>query len=227
MTTDNNWQDDWAWSSKRREQIKVLGNVHLLDMSEYQVKDLLGQLEQITQDFLRVYKLLAAHRSAQTEGVMRLLQYFPLNDYAHIDQHRADKLGEIAEHIAHEYGEDDTVCAMLRYAVPMCDLAKPDIDTDIEKLLRTVHEILQHMNENYDGTGFPNQLKREEIPLSARIATVAQGFYTYVSSKPFGFEMSQEEALSAMQKHEGLRYDPEILHSLERVINTTKDTQSA
>ena len=63
MTTDNNWQDDWAGSSKKREQIKVLGNVHLLDMSEYQAKDLLGQLEQITQDFLRVYKLLAAHRT--------------------------------------------------------------------------------------------------------------------------------------------------------------------
>ena len=44
MSTDNNWQDDWAGSSKKREQIKVLGNVHLLDMSEYQAKDLLGQL---------------------------------------------------------------------------------------------------------------------------------------------------------------------------------------
>jgi hypothetical protein len=79
MMTDNR-QDDWTGSSKLRENIKVLGNVHLLDMAEYQAKDLLGQLEQITQDFLRVYKLLAGHRAAQTEGVMRLLQYFPLNE---------------------------------------------------------------------------------------------------------------------------------------------------
>ena len=155
MTTDNHWQDDWAGSSKRREQIKVLGNVHLLDMSEYQVKDLLGQLEQITQDFLRVYKLLAAHRTAQTEGVMRLLQYFPLKEYAHIDQGRAKTLGEMAEHIARDCGADESVSTMLRYAVPMCDFDKPDIDTEIEKLLRTAQEILRHMNENFDGTGFP------------------------------------------------------------------------
>ncbi len=227
MSTDNNWQDDWAGSSQRCEQIKVLGNVHLLDMSEYQAKDLLGQLEQITQDFLRVYKLLAAHRTAQTEGVMRLLQYFPLNEYSHIDQRRANTLGQMAEQIARECGADDAVCTMLRYAIPMCDLDKADIDTDIEKLLRTAQEILRHVNENYDGTGFPNQLKREKIPLSARIATVVQGFYAYVSPKPFGFEMSQEEALGAMRKNEGLRYDPEILNSLERVIRTSDEAQTA
>lgn len=227
MTTDNHWQDDWAGSSKRREQIKVLGNVHLLDMSEYQVKDLLGQLEQITQDFLRVYKLLAAHRTAQTEGVMRLLQYFPLKEYAHIDQGRAKTLGEMAEHIARDCGADESVSTMLRYAVPMCDFDKPDIDTEIEKLLRTAQEILRHMNENFDGTGFPNQLMREKIPLSARIATVVLAFYAYVSPKPFGFEMSQEEALGAMRKNDGLRYDPEILNSLERVIRTSDEAQTA
>ena len=227
MSTDNNWQDDWAGSSQRCEQIKVLGNVHLLDMSEYQAKELLGQLEQVTQDFQRVYKLLAAHRTAQTEGVMRLLQYFPLNEYAPIDQRRANTLGQMAEHVAREYGADDAECTMLRYAIRMCDLDKADINADIEKLLHTAQEILRHMNENFDGSGFPNQLKREKIPLSARIATVVQGFYTYVSPKPFGYEMSQEEALTAMRKYEGLRYDPEILNSLERVIRTSDETQTA
>lgn len=217
MTTDNA-QNDWAGSSKIREQIKVLGNVHLLDMAEYQAKDLLGQLEQITQDFLRVYKLLAAHRTAQTEGVMRLLQYFPLNEYAQIDPNRANTLGRMAEQIARECGADDSMSTLLRYAVPMCDPDRADIDSDIEKLLRITREIIRHVNENYDGTGFPNQLKQEKIPLSARIATVVQGFYTYISPKPFGYEMSHEDALETMRKNDGFRYDPEVLNGLARVI---------
>lgn len=218
MATEN-MQDDWTGSSKIREQIKVLGNVHLLDMAEYQAKDLLGQLEQITQDFLRVYKLLAAHRTAQTAGVMRLLQHFPLNEYAQIDPNRANTLGRMAEQIARECGADDSMTTLLRYAVPMCDPDRADIDSDIEKLLLIGQEILRHVNENYDGTGFPNQLKQEKIPLSARIATVVQGFYTYISPKPFGFELPQEDALEAMRRNEGFRYDPEVLKALARVIH--------
>lgn len=218
---NTNWSEDWSASSQRRNQINVLGNVHLLDMAKYQAKDLLEQLEQITKDFQKVYKILAAHRSAQTEGVYRLLQFFPLSDYSHTDTERADTLGEMAERVARESGVDDGLCKILRYAIPMCESDQINLNNQIDRLLRTSQDILHHVTENYDGTGFPNQLSKEQIPFSARVATALYGFYAYVSPKPYGFQMTHAEALRKLRNDEGHRYDPKILDSLERVIAAT------
>lgn len=214
----DNWPEDWSDSTKRRDQIKLLGNVHLLDMTKFEINDLLKQIEQVTLDFQRVYKILTLHREYQTDNICRLLQYFPLNDYEKFDNDKINLLSDIAEKVALQCGAGDELSKILRYAIPICENNNFNLNSQVERLLKTCQEILKFSNENYDGSGYPNQVSHEKIPLSARIATVLYGFYAFISPHPFGFELNMEEALLRMRENEGKRYDPMILDSLESLI---------
>lgn len=205
-------------ATRRRDTAKMMKELHLDDGANAQVQELQAQLEQITRDFQRVYKLLAGQRHAQLEGVYKMLQYFPLAQYADSDPDRTHKIGELAAAVGHAFGKPVPYCEALRYAAPMCELDQPDLNSEIEAILEMAHEIARNLNENYDGSGFPRQLKKREIPLSARIALVAHGFYTCQADKPFGFAMSEDDSLAMLRKATGGRYDPEVLEALARAL---------
>lgn len=203
--------------------IEAFGNVHLLDMDHYRVKELLDQLNRISVDFQRVYKQLEAYRSQQTEGLFKVLQHFPIEDFNSIDTERMSIIGRLAESIAYEMGLNKSDCQILKYAVPMCDNRTFNFKQRVDLLIKTAIEIVNNIDENYDGTGFPNKLKHEQLPLSSRIATVVYGFYTYVACEPYGFQMSKRAAFESVRKNSGYRYDPLIVESLERVLARIPD----
>lgn len=195
------------------------------DVSSAQVKDLQAQLERTTRDFLSVYKLLAGHRDAQVEGLYQVIQHFPLTEYAHTDPNRALSIGDIAARIGHACGEPEDYCKTLRYAAPMCELDQFEANAAIAAVLHMAQEISHNLNEDFDGNGFPRQLRGERIPLSARIALVAHSFYTCMADKPFGLGMSETDSLTMVRKNSGGRYDPVVIESLERALAQKKTGQ--
>jgi hypothetical protein len=65
-------------------------------------------------------------------------------------------------------------------------------------------------HERWDGTGYPNRLKGEEIPLSARIMAIADVYDALVSERCYKKAMSKEEAIKVIQDEAGTHFDPKL-----------------
>ena len=76
-------------------------------------------------------------------------------------------------------------------------------------------------HERWDGTGYPEQLKGEEIPLSARIMAVADVFDALISKRSYKEAFAFEEAVDIIEEEKGTHFDPIVveafMHALEEV----------
>ncbi|MEE8397523.1 MAG: HD domain-containing phosphohydrolase [Desulfobacterales bacterium] len=70
--------------------------------------------------------------------------------------------------------------------------------------------IIRHHHERYDGNGYPDGLKREEIPLLSRILAVADTFDALTSDRSYRKRMSDEVAIKTIEENRGSQFDPEI-----------------
>ncbi len=86
------------------------------------------------------------------------------------------------------------------------------------KFLREAQDIVLHHHERYDGNGYPSRLKGEEIPLLARIITVADSFDAMTSDRPYRKALTVEHALSELKTKAGSQFDPNIVRVFEKVI---------
>ncbi len=76
---------------------------------------------------------------------------------------------------------------------------------------QTAREIARWHHERWDGTGYPDGLKGEEIPLPARIVTVADIFDALIHKRPYKPAWPKEKAVEEMKKQSGKIFDPTIL----------------
>jgi len=84
--------------------------------------------------------------------------------------------------------------------------------------LAEIGNIIRFANEYYDGTGFPNRLAGESIPLASRILSVVRGYDLLTSAPIEGFTLSHDEAIAYMLNSGGSRvYDPSIVEILNGV----------
>lgn len=72
-------------------------------------------------------------------------------------------------------------------------------------------EIARHHHERWDGTGYPEGLKGEEIPLSARIVAIADVYDALVSKRPYKDAYSHEKAVEIIKDGRGSQFDPTIV----------------
>jgi len=155
------------------------------------------------------------------------------------------RIGEYASRLAHLAGCDADYCRRIHHAAPLHDIGKvsiPDrvllkagILTDEEwvimrthaeagaKILRKYRQPLFQMaaeiaachHERYDGTGYPEGLAGEAIPLSARITTVADCYDALRSRRPYKRAISHDESVKILIEGDGRtqpgHFDPEIL----------------
>lgn len=79
-------------------------------------------------------------------------------------------------------------------------------------LSRPMMELILHHHERYDGTGYPDGLAAEEIPLPARIASVADAFEAMTSDRAYRAALPAEEAMAELERGSGTQFDPNIVH---------------
>ena len=79
-------------------------------------------------------------------------------------------------------------------------------------------------HEHYDGSGYPNQLKGEEIPLFSRIISVADAYEAMTSDRPYRKAMSKTYAIEELLKFRGKQFDPKIVDIfVDTVLKNTQD----
>jgi len=93
----------------------------------------------------------------------------------------------------------------------------PEIGADIVRMasnLNFVATLIQAHHERYDGTGYPYGLKREMIPLGARILAVADA-YSAMTDQAHNYReaLSLEEAMTEMRQCAGTQFDPRVVEA--------------
>ncbi len=78
--------------------------------------------------------------------------------------------------------------------------------------------ILTH-HERWDGTGYPQGLKGEEIPLLSRLLAVADAYDAMTQPRPYRAALSHEEAVAEILRCKGTQFDPIIVDALLQVID--------
>ena len=149
------------------------------------------------------------HSSSVTDYVQRILEQLEISD--------EEKQDIIVAANLHDIG---------KIGVPEYILNKPGKLTDEEFLLMKDHSaigesllneiegyehisnFIRHHHEKYDGTGYPDGLKGEEIPLGSRIIAVADAFDAITTDRVYQRKRTVEEALSIMTAVSGKQFDP-------------------
>src|SRR5690606_3176009 len=86
--------------------------------------------------------------------------------------------------------------------------------------------LIRHHHERFDGRGYPDGLVGEEIPMGARILAVVNELDGLLVGTELGRKLSRANALEAMKKAVGKRYDPAVIAMLEKVLNEKQPRQS-
>lgn len=132
--------------------------------------------------------------------------------------HDLGKLG-IAQQIlqkADDALEDDQFVLKMGHAVAGAQLLESFPD------LKHLAPIVIAHHEEYDGEGFPQGLKGDEIPVAARIIGVANSYHELVAVKVYGAGMNADDAQKQMVEGAGSQFDPTLVEALIQAIKSGK-----
>ena len=155
------------------------------------------------------------------------------------------RVAELSAWIAHRLGLDREQIELTRLAGSLHDLGKlaipeeilrkPGPLTDPERLVLQRHpeighrmlenlgvdpvaEWVLHHHERWDGTGYPERLRGEEIPLGARIIFVADAYDAMTSDRAYRGRLTPREAIEELERCSGTQFDPEIVAAFAREL---------
>ncbi len=188
-------------------------------------------------------------RAARYRAAESLAQTIDARD-AYNGRH-SQRVGEYAARIARRLGADEPTIELIRLggslhdlgklAIPEELLRKPTALSDAERLVLERHpqigyrmleslgvdavaECVLHHHERWDGTGYPNKLAGEQIPLAARIVFVADAYDAMTAARVagggHGEPRSQEEALAELERCAGTQFDPRIVEAFAKELRT-------
>ena len=80
--------------------------------------------------------------------------------------------------------------------------------------LTEMAKIVRYHQEAYDGSGYPEGLKGEQIPVGARIATVVDAFDAMLTDRPYRKGMTVEHALQELRRNRGTQFDPVVVDTV-------------
>jgi diguanylate cyclase (GGDEF)-like protein len=92
-----------------------------------------------------------------------------------------------------------------------------DLIKQIPQLAHCVEPVLHH-HENFDGTGYPDGQKGENIPIISRILAIANEFATMTSDRSYTETITHENALKEIKKRAGTHFDPYLVERFASVF---------
>lgn len=184
------------------------------------------------------------HFNAMVKGIVTILELKDPHTRGHSERVAkysvtlARKVGKFSEHelatfynscLLHDIGKiqisDDILTKPDRLTEDEYEVVKmhtvfgSDAVKEIESLQPCI-EIIRHHHERWDGTGYPDQLKGEEIPLLTRICTIADAFDAMTSHRAYRAALTPDEAYSRIVKGGGTQFDPNLIQPFKNVFPT-------
>lgn len=197
---------------------------------------------QLSMQLDEIEKLIEENNQLTFELVETLYRIVEFRDYE-THEHTL-RVGWISGRLAEELGLQPSEVTMIQFAAPLHDIGKIGISDSIllkpNKLTHDEFEIVKkhtvigyeilktssssilnyaanialYHHEKWDGTGYPNGLKGEEIPLPAAIVSVTDSLDAIVSKRPYKEPRSLNEAFDEIESLRGLWYNPHVVDTL-------------
>jgi HD-GYP domain-containing protein (c-di-GMP phosphodiesterase class II) len=82
-----------------------------------------------------------------------------------------------------------------------------------------VSPIIRSHHEKYNGTGYPDGLKHEQIPLGSRILTIVDSYVAMTDERIYRKSLTHQEAVDELIRNKGTQFDPHIVDLFLKVIN--------
>ncbi|MBV8195395.1 MAG: response regulator [Candidatus Dormibacteraeota bacterium] len=162
-------------------------------------------------------------------------------------QWHANRLVSLAGRVADHIGIDGDLRTAIRYGACLHDIGKvavpervlhkatsltdeefaiirlhPEVGAMILESIDTwddVRSIVRHHHERFDGTGYPNRLRGEAIPLGARIVAVVDAFDVMRVGRPYAPARSESQIHDELERGRGTQFDPAMVAALLEVIS--------
>ncbi len=165
----------------------------------------------------------------------------------------SERISEWAEAVAGELGCMDAEIQDIRWGallhdigkigVPDAILRKPGKLTDAEwaimrkhpeigeeilastERMRGVATLVRNHQEKWDGTGYPDGLEGEEIPLGARILSVCDAYSAITDDRPYKKARTHEEATAELHRCAGAQFDPHVVEVFCRIVDRPRERE--
>ena len=162
--------------------------------------------------------------------------------------HHTQRVGALAAMMSRAHGQSDEEVELMRLAAPLHDIGKVGVPNHILiradnlrpseyeimrshttvggeifakskfPLLQLAREIALYHHERWDGTGYPQRLKGEHIPLSARIVSIADSFDAMTHDRPHRKAIPFQDAIKEIRKESGNQFDPQLVATFLKLI---------
>ena len=189
------------------QQRVILGSIEFIGKLLEQHGNILAKKH--TPVYFNIVKVLAEKLNMSHEGIKNLYYASILRDAGAIDV-PYDILSKTSRLTSEEFK------IIRQQPKKSAELIRPVV------FLKPVLPIILYHHEHYDGSGYPSGLKKEQIPLGARIMAVADAFDAMTSERPYKKLLNADEAMNELKNHSGTQFDPKVVKAFIELAKQKK-----
>ena len=134
-------------------------------------------------------------------------------------------LAQIVKRIRRFFGGSSNFNEGIRVVVNTEKLEQRVDGVDTIGFLRNVSRIVRHSHEHWDGSGYPDALVGEAIPIESRVVFACDAFDAMTSKRTYQAAMSLERAVARLRELRGVHFDPEVVDALIAVVEEEVDVR--
>lgn len=219
---------------RHRDALSALNRAHRLFQqlkASREIADIERKLERVEKMYLRVAEMLETEVSISFDSLA-------------VEQYQ--RVARYASQLAGAVGITGRDLTWLRIGAFLYDIGKRSVPAEIlnkpgalnadewvtmkEHVTHSVQVVVdldppwdmaamvRHHHEHWDGSGYPDALAGEQIPLSARLLCIADAFTALTSQRSHRRAYSTEQALAIMEREAGITFDPQLFHTFKALI---------
>ncbi len=211
------------YTDRTRESVIALREAHTeLAATNGELLKSVEALEYSYTATLSAFSGMLDARDSETEGHSQRVVAYAVAIGRELRLDQADMAALEVGALLHDIGKVGVADAILRKNGPLTaeewiEMRRhPEIGWALAARIPFLHNaslLVRHHHERWDGKGYPDQLRGEDIPLIARVFAVADSFDAMISDRPYRLGLPLGDAISELQRGAGSQFDPQVIEA--------------